>query len=242
MNRRWKPPYRFATILIADVVLVLLWAACQSRVRADQIRISSKWRGWGSAESTLVVTRRRDAYWAGGNPASAEGVETFLRAVLSPPMKTLNLENLGITAQRLDQIAKTALQRFQSTAGVMLDRQEQTRFLASFKNEDLVRQGLTNAMLPHTDDFPQMIVDIRLANGEQMRVISASQYYFMVPWMIERKGELTRTYNADISRALRGILPSNFTNRARLSGDGFDNIIFWYVTDYDKKIIAERRP
>ena len=70
----------------------------------------------------------------------------------------------------------------------------------------------------HTDDYPRVEVTIESAAGT-IKLSSEKQTPLMLPWQIKSVGKSSITYNADISRAIFNLLPANFTNRDRLSGE-----------------------
>jgi hypothetical protein len=71
----------------------------------------------------------------------------------------------------------------------------------------------------HTDDYPHMRAQLVVQNGTQVTLTTDSQNPYMLPWCVTANGTTTKTYNANISRALFALLPPKFDNRERLTDE-----------------------
>ncbi len=190
MKDNVRGEHAFEARLVAGVLILLISEACHPAVKAEKIRIVSRWQGWGSEENTLSIVLRGDAYYAGASVVPQQAVRNLVAAIMSPPVARPDFQNLGLTDERLNRIARASLERLEES-GIKLDPQEESGFLASFKSERLVRQALNKAVLRRTDDFPKLTIDIALANGKRIRAFSSSQDYLMLPWLIERESGRT---------------------------------------------------
>ncbi|MEP6902359.1 MAG: hypothetical protein ABJA66_11450 [Actinomycetota bacterium] len=57
----------------------------------------------------------------------------------------------------------------------------------------------------------------------------------MLPWEIVRNGKTTKTYNANISRAIVALLPKKFANKKRVSGEDLRSVLATFVMRYIEK-------
>src|SRR6202022_3588061 len=74
-------------------------------------------------------------------------------------------------------------------------------------------------------------ITVTFADDSVLQAQSSSQYEFMLPWGIQRGNSRVDAFNRDISRAVVALLPENSTNRERLNGDGFVEVLGSAVMD-----------
>jgi hypothetical protein len=158
---------------------------------------------------------------------SPNDVLALVRALVAPVIGSPTLSNLGITPAWLAAHADDVAEHF-GTLGETNDENQQQFIRNSFTDMDLIRRIIPRVFgATWTDDFAVVQVSIRFSNGRTLSAEAASQRAFMLPWSYESNGKKTRTYNADISRAVAELLPDGTVNRERLQGRGLvDQIRF----------------
>ena len=170
-------------------------------------------------------------------------VMALVRALTAPNINAPLLANLGITPAWLAEQSEDAAKHF-GNLGEPNDDRQQAFLRKSFTN--LVLIGTT---IPHvvgsswTDDAVWVHVVVRFIDGRTIQAETTNQPTFMLPWTLERDGKKTRTFNADISRAVSKLLPDGSVNKERLEGgDLMREIVFQMdpsITQQWKDIGAE---
>lgn len=209
--------------LLIAVSLLLLFPllALAQTAEAKQIRIVSSWGGLGdSARSELLITRKADGYYANGKKVNAVLVSNLLTALNKPAIPEVDLANLGVTQEWLNANAEKGVKEYAdfyySTAAPNL----QALYLSSFKNVAFMKSLVPSLYQSWwTDDYPQVAVEVINADGTTLVASSRAQQLFMLPWEVARGESKTKTYNADIARAIVPLLPNKAPNRDRLSGE-----------------------
>ena len=154
-------------------------------------------------------------------------VMALVRALSAPTMSSPSLSNLGITPAWLADHAGDAAKHF-GTLGEPNDRGQQEFFRKSFTDLALSQRIIPNVVRASwTDDAVWVHIVLRFKNGTTISAESENQPAFMLPWTCQANGKTTRTYNADISRAIANLLPIGAVNRERLQGEGLeDQVVF----------------
>ena len=223
---------------VVFLTVALLLSGCNSKLAIRQINVTSSQRGWISRNSSLTVVKRAKAYWASGQEIPAAVVNELGCAALATKVERPDQQNLGITEPWLDKLATQALTTFENDRHVQLTQLDRNRFIATFQNRRLIQESLETALLLHTDDLPEMRVDLMFENGEHVQLYSRSQYSFMLPWTVKRNGKYTYTYDAGIARAIARIVPPQFVNSQRLNDAKLRFDIIHFVTRYNKRLLA----
>lgn len=170
----------------------------------QSITVRSSWGGLGTpSRSSVVIQRKGDHYVANDRTIRNEDVRALLNAIEERPILIPNGVNLGVTSQWLrdhaEEAGKYAIY-FDYEAG---SKQQKELFRSSFTNEQTLQKRLSSLYESfHTDNYPQMIIELRFKDGTSKTVKSDSQHPFMVPWSMSHSGVTTETYNANVSRAL----------------------------------------
>jgi hypothetical protein len=158
---------------------------------------------------------------------STDDVMALVRALTAPVMSSPSLSNLGITRPWLTAHAGDAAKHF-GNLGAPNDKRQQEFLRTSFTDLALIE-----GVLPHvvgaswTDDGVWVHVVVRYSSGRTVSAETMNQPAFMLPWTSSSDGKKTRTYNADISRAVAKLLPNGAVNKDRLQGRGLmDQIVF----------------
>ena len=215
---------RIEDSLKALVVVCLIWVLAGSVSRAEEkhvrtITVHSSWGGLGKpGRSDLVIQQVGNGYVADGRTIHNDSIDTLVRALEEPGLISPNAANLGITAQWLrdhtDEAGRNAT--YFDYQAAFTDQKD--LFQSAFTNEQTLQKRLDSLYAGfHTDDYPQMRVELVFDGGQTILLQSNSQHPFMIPWNVTQDKGTTKTYNANISRALLALLPEHFTNREALT-------------------------
>lgn len=149
-------------------------------------------------------------------------ITRLIEAIDEPPLPTPTLANLGMTDNWLGLTSRTALAAWYPyyVGPEHLDANQQRYFYAAFADPAVASAWVSewsSGGLLVTDDYPSADVQLTWADGSSYKMSSESQWVFMVPWAVGSSSG--KNYNADISRAIAALLPSDALNRPRLAGD-----------------------
>jgi hypothetical protein len=192
------------------------FAEVQKPVR--RVEIHSGWGGLGPSQNSDVTIRRKDgAFVCSANPVEATKVRALVAALEAPPISKPDVQNLGVTPAWLK--ANVASQHPGVLVGALPTTDGQMDlFKTSFTDPVVIGRVLPQLFAySKTDDYPFVEVEITFEDGSKLVAKSASYYVYMLPWSID--GQMGKTYNAQISRALSALMPSGTTNKERLAGD-----------------------
>jgi hypothetical protein len=228
-------------------VLLCLYLATITLRRADtqglvhnasQVRtveIEPEWSGHRAQNASGILIRRdqhlfqRSWHTANGLTGSDEvaesTIEALVRALQSPTFTAPNVTNLGITPSWL---AKEASEDPKPTSDRMDVSNEKQRafFQRSVTDMSIVEKLLPGVVAERwTDDGAWVHISIVFSDGTQWKAETTALPPFMLPWVSTVSGRTTRTYNADISRAVADLLPPGTVNKDRLAGVGLGRLI-----------------
>ena len=152
-----------------------------------------------------------------------EKIERFLEVVTAPPMKELDLNQLGINREWLIPVAEKKLKK--EFKGYTIEDIPNIEFYRKFHlerltNVDFIHRRLNNhfnSVWWH--DHPQIKVEIQLDNGEFIKLSSKALHIFMVPWTIETNKKIYINYDFEISKALGNLLHPQCANYERIYVD-----------------------
>ena len=89
------------------------------------------------------------------------------------------------------------------------------------------------------DDYPKIIVEIKLTGDKIITLQSNDQHFFTTPWFISSdtaSGSL-KNYNINISKALAEVLPDGFVNKERLIGSG---LIYEVIKSIQRRLACKK--
>jgi hypothetical protein len=206
--------------MLLYISFALATAEGQSKL-VQTITIRSSWGGLGTPRhSRIVIQREGNHYVANDRTIRKEEVQALLNAIEEPRISAPNGTNLGVTSQWLQNHSEEAGEYaivFNYQAG---SAQQKELFRSSFTSDRTIQKRLDSLYASfHTDDYPHMAVELTFEDGTSQTAKSDSQHPFMVPWSISHNGVTAETYNANISRALLTLLPSEFANREALTDE-----------------------
>jgi len=201
-------------ILILFLLLFIQPAFAQTE-NISSIKITSKWDGLGpTSKSELLVKQKKGNFSGKGVTITAEQVTDLLKA-LEISDKKLTPSDFGITREWLAANAEKALQEYSR-----IDAQaEKDLFIKSFCDLQFIEKvylGLLRGAW--TDDYPGFEMEIVKKDGSRIKVSSERQNVFMIPWAVERPGQVQEVSDPDLSRAIAALLPEKFTNKERIGG------------------------
>ena len=216
----------------SDICVLLLFViASISRAQTPEIQtliVQSAWGGLGQpARSDFSVHREGNSYTAEGRTVHEDLLNALMRAVQETTVTVPTAANLGITAQWLrghaDQARGHASRLYYNYSEGLPE--QRALFREAFENQRTIPSRLKQVYETfHTDEYPHMRVQLALQGGAQVILSTDSQNPYMLPWSVTANGKTTKTYNANISRALFALLPLSFENRERLTDEGDDSL------------------
>ena len=233
------------TYLIRTVALVLAWMSSTAfPADVETLTIKSSLRSPPGTSDELAIVRKNGRYLADGKEIDPKLIDDLVAAINSPPVKKLDLANLGITQAWLAENSEVAIR---DTRSEDASPKQKDLFVTSFRNMTSIEKAIADYYKGGwTDDYPRFDLTLVCTNGKRTRLRSQAQHAFMVPWKITGSGMSSLTYNAEIGRAIARILPDEFTNQGRLQGNRLrsrlarsimDQIhVQWYLLDTEQKV------
>jgi hypothetical protein len=193
------------------LVLALLTTPLHSQTLS--IRVHSHWIGWGSKTSDVTISGDDGVYRSHGHQVGGKFVKQFLDTLEEPALLKPSLANCGIDEAWLKLNADTAFKEITYKKINDLIPEPLELFRSRFTNKDEAHRAFEKLYEQgHTDDYPDMTIEITTENKAAIHLQSDSQFPFMLPW----KGYRGGGYNCRLSLALGKLLTSNITNQERL--------------------------
>jgi hypothetical protein len=225
---------------------LLLVVSISSHAQTPQIqslRVQSAWGGLGKpAHSDFSIQRQGNSYSAEGRAVPSDSLNALMSAIQEAPLGIPTAANLGITAQWLQEHADQAgghASRLYYKDGLP---EQKALFREAFKDQRTLPSRVKQVYESfHTDDYPHMQAQLVLQNGAQVTLTSDSQNPYMLPWCVTANGATTKTYNADVSRALFDLLPRKFDNRERLTDEPDSSLGLLSMLGEETASTVERR-
>jgi hypothetical protein len=181
------------------------------------------------SDSPPEAQRKVEPHRLSEDTVSPDAVLALVRALSAPEMPTPVLSNLGITRTWLEQRASEEGKRV-GALGEPNDERQQKFFHDSFTDLTLVKRLLPRVVgATWTGDGVWVHFVVEFANGHIWTAETTSLTAFTLPWTCKADGKTTRTFNADISRAVARLLPEGAVNRDRLAGKGLEDQIHFQV-------------
>lgn len=221
--------------IILLLFVTSIFSHAQTR-EIQEIKITSTWGGLGTPQkSELSITHKLKGYYAKGDKIEKQLVDNLLNTIDEPEIKEFQAANLGITQKWLNANAELGVKEYADYYYSVAAPNQKELYLSSFKNLQLIEKLLPSVLSGGwTDDYPRFGIEITEADGSKTVIGSDEQPTFMLPWEIVKNGETTKTYNANVSRAIVALLPKKFANKNRLSGENFHTVLATSVMRYVK--------
>lgn len=213
-------------VVLLLLFAVPLWSQTQ-RPQVQTLKVQSAWGGLGQpAHSAISIERRGDSYKGSGRVIPVHALDALVSAIQAPALATPVAANLDVSAEWLHQYADQAgahASRLYYTDGLP---EQKALFREAFEDQRTLPSRLKHVYeSSHSDDYPHMQVQLVFQSGAQVTLTTDSQNPYMLPWCVTVNGSTTQTYNANISRALVGLLPPKFDNRERLTEHNLASMI-----------------
>jgi hypothetical protein len=208
-------------ILLLSLLLAVSICSQAQTPQIQTLKVQSAWGGLGKpAHSDFSVQRQGNSYSAEGRAVPSDPLSALMNAI-QEPLGIPTAANLGVTAQWLHEHADQAgghTSRLYYKDGLP---EQKALFREAFEDQRTLPSRLKQVYESfHTDDYPHMRAQLILQNGAQITLTTDSQNHYMLPWCISANGTTTtKTYNANISRALFALLPPKFNDRERLTDE-----------------------
>lgn len=211
---------------VSLLLLLPLWTLAQA-AEPTQIRIVSAWGGMGpSKRFDLLITRKGNDYYANGKKVDGGLVTNLVAALEAPVIPEVDLTNLGLTQEWLDANAEKGVRDYADFYYTVAAPNLQALYLNTFKDAAFMKRFVPSLYRGWwTDDYPVVEVEVTKANGSKLVAHTEGQQLFMLPWEVTNDGQKTKTYNADIARAIVPFLTKKTVNRDRLAGEGLPRVL-----------------
>ncbi len=159
-----------------------------------------------------------------GKPFDAIRITDVLDALLEPVAIELNIGQLGLNKAENSKNMADIIREFNKIyqfQTIPEDKiQETVEILGNHEN---IKEAVSEYYASNWyDDYPKIVVEIKLLDDKIITLQSNDQHFFMAPWFIssDRASGSLKNYNINISKALAVILPDGFVNKERLIGAG----------------------
>lgn len=157
-------------------------------------------------------------------PFDAFKITNVLDALLEPVARELNIDQLGLNKAENSKNMADIIREFNKIyqfQTIPEDKiQETVEILGNHEN---IKEAVSEYYASNWyDDYPKIVVEIKLLDDKIITLQSNDQHFFMAPWFIssDRASGSLKNYNINISKALADTLPDGFVNKERLSGAG----------------------
>jgi|GEM_PF-5311876 len=179
----------------------------------------------GAWRDDLVITRSHGKFMINGHVVPDEKINALISAISRAPRSVPLHEDFGLTSDWLNATADNAfLQTVYSGRspggnGFFSAAQRKT-YIASYKNMRIVSASLGRYYAGNfaiADDDPEVLVTLKLVDGETVTIHSDSKAMLMLPWVITRAGVSRTTFDPAVTNAIFSFLTPSDPNYALLS-------------------------
>lgn len=148
-------------------------------------------------------------------------VANLVAAIQEPRTMEPSLANLGMSVAWLAAERGSALQSYyRRYPSQHLDANQEAYFGRMFSDPRTAfawMNSWSRGEVLRLDDYPIANVRLDWPDGTSYELTSGSWFVFMIPWLAGP--DKTKTFNADISRAVAALLPEDAVNQKRLAGE-----------------------
>ncbi|HEX2592373.1 MAG TPA: hypothetical protein VHL34_12795 [Rhizomicrobium sp.] len=204
-------------VALALVLNAALANAASHDVVPVKIDILSAWDGLNTHKRTDIHIRRnaKGEYVSNIGSISPESVDDLVSAARASPLPVPNLANLGIDDKWLE--ARSHPTDFERRMEGRAPNQI-ALYAEQFTDKGIIQKDIENLYRSmHTDDWPLLRITITFDDHSTIVWESDSQNAFMLPWVRTIDKNYERNYNANISRAIARLLPTDAANGHRFS-------------------------
>lgn len=173
-----------------------------------------------------------------GKPFDAIRITDVLDALLEPVAIELNIDQLGLNKAENGKNMADIIREFNKIyqfQTIPEDKiQETVEILGNHEN---IKEAVSEYYASNWyDDYPKIVVEIKLLDDKIITLQSNDQHFFMAPWFIssDRASGSLKNYNINISKALADTLPDGFVNKERLIGAG---LIYEVIKNIRRRVV-----
>jgi hypothetical protein len=224
--------------------------AAQSQTASVQfIHIDSTWEGLpGDRDDYHVEIRRSEkGFVSGAMPVSVTNVARLFGALQAPAVRTVSAAALGATKAWLSANAERAFESYVRFDGMesqgFYTAAQRALYIRSFENPALVSDAIAaiyNSGARVADDDIDISVTIGTTHEQTWSAHSKNQATLMLPWRVIAGDRTFVTFNADISEAIRDLLPPKANRYGRLTKAtllaSLSGIVAGYITPEWEKL------
>jgi hypothetical protein len=220
-----------ALVLCSTASCLCSRAAAQPVVK--EIVIRSEWGGFAippHRETIIEILRSPAGKYQSSNGTTVEDsrVATLVSAIRAIPNRKVDLRDLGIDRPWLvDKFAVAEKDNDELQSHEQASESQRDLFRQTFESPAKLEPIVANLFSAgrYTDDNPCVQITVTFEDGSVQQAQSNSQYEFMLPWRIKGRTGPVDGFNRDISRAIVALMPDGSTNRERLNGDAFPEVL-----------------
>ncbi len=221
------------TVLVLCGISIYRCSPAMAQPVVKEVVIRSEWGGYAippHRESIIEISRSSAGIYqrSNGTAVQPSQVAALVAALHAVPNRRVDLRDLGIDGRWLAANFAVAEKRNDELESHEHASEEQRvlfrqTFESPAKLEPIV--GDLFSAERHTDDNPWVQIKVTFDDGSVQQAQSNSQYEFMLPWTIKLSTGQSFGFNRDISRAVVALMPDGTTNRERLNGDAFPEVL-----------------
>jgi hypothetical protein len=246
---------KFKAVLVLCGIAACLCSRADTQPVVKQVVIRSRWAGLAlppHRETLIDISRTTSGNYqrSDGTRVERTRVNGLVSALEASPNQHVDLHDLGIDDRWLTEhfpVAEKGNNELQNHENATAKQRD--LFKRTFESPDSLGPIVAEmfSAVRHTDDNPFVQISVTFEDGLVLQGQSNSQYEFMLPWTINRGSNKVDAFNRDISRAIVALMPDASTNRERLNGDGFPEVLGSAVmeaiqNDWDLLEVEEKCP
>ncbi|MGA7297296.1 MAG: hypothetical protein WBW92_07285 [Rhodanobacteraceae bacterium] len=142
-------------------------------------------------------------------------VERLVEALLAPAREHPDLDSMGMDQARIQREVDTSWYGYGVTDLPDVIREEALEFRQTlFQPESLLKLVESSWKIWHTDDYPEINVEVQFSDGRVVKAHGTSQHFLLLPWKV---GSVKQTWDVELPHAVADLMPDEATNATRLS-------------------------
>lgn len=170
-----------------------------------------------------------------------DAIKNIVGALLEPVVGEFDIESLGLNNDEIANKSAEIISKYNNIYQFRAIPEDKIQMAVEILGDtEYIKNSASEYYSSNWyDDYPKVIVEIKLADDKIITLHSNDQHFFMTPWFVSldtASGSL-KNYNINISKTLVAVLPDGFVNKERLTGAG---LIYEVIKSIQRRVVCKK--